>query len=211
MRHGQTGSNQQGALDTAAPGAVLTELGLAQATAAAPLLAARGVGAAYSSELARARQTASAVADHLGVAAGVVPGLREIGAGDLEMRSDPDAIRGYAHAVLSWLDGSLDERMPGGEDGHEFFARYDDAVRSLVEQALGAVRDSAVAVSHGAAIGTWVHGRAVNAPEWTQSQRLRNTGIIELVGSPSDGWRITDWVSSPLAGDHLDAPDPYSR
>lgn len=210
MRHGQTGSNERGALDTAVPGAVLTDLGLRQATEAVPHLVARGVTSVFSSELTRARQTASALAEHLRTEAAVVSGLREIGAGDLEMRSDPDAIRGYAHTVLTWLSGALDERMPGGESGHEFLSRYDDAVDALAEQASGHGHDTVVAVSHGAAIGTWVHGRAVNRATWSETPRLRNTGIVALEGEPGQ-WRISEWVGDPLGGPQLDAPDAYGR
>lgn len=209
MRHGQTGSNERGALDTALPGAVLTELGVRQAAAAVPHLLRRGVAAAYASDLTRARQTASALADRLGEPS-VVSGLREIGAGELEMRSDPDAVRGYAHAVLSWLGGELGERIPGGEDGHEFLSRYDEAVRSLAEGADTGGHPAVVAVSHGAAIGAWAHSRARNVSTWGPTPRLRNTGIVVLEGDPEDGWVITEWSSDPLGGAHLDAPDPYA-
>lgn len=211
MRHGQTGPNTQGALDTAVPGAALTELGVRQAAAAAPLLVARGVTAAYSSELTRAQQTASAVAGHLATTTELSPGLREIGAGELEMRTDPDGVRTYAHTVLTWLVGDLDERMPGGEDGHEFFARYDEAIRTVVTRSEADGHRTTVAVSHGAAIGTWVHGRAANLKAWGETPRLRNTGIIVLEGSVTQGWAVTEWVATPLGGPHLDAPDPYVR
>lgn len=209
MRHGQTGSNRSGALDTAVPGAVLTDLGIQQARAAAPLLAARGVTATWSSELTRAVQTASEIAEQLGVAPRVSPGLREIGAGELEMRNDPDAVRAYAHCVLSWLGGELDERMPGGEDGHEFLERYDAAVAAVVEDAAAEGHRAVVAVSHGAAIGTWVHGRALGLDRF-ETARLRNTGIIAL-DRTEGGWEAVDWVSEPLGGADLDAPDPYAH
>jgi probable phosphoglycerate mutase len=209
MRHGQTGSNLVGALDTAAPGAVLTELGLRQAEAAVPHLVRRGVAAAYSSHLTRARQTVAALAAHLGTEPRVHHGFAEIAAGELEMRTDPDSVRGYAHTVLTWLGGDLDLRMPGGESGHEFLARYDEAVEHVADQARQQGHRAAVVVSHGAAIGTWVARRALNLDAWAEAGRLRNTGMVALDRTAA-GWAVAEWVPHPLAGPEYDAPDPYS-
>ena len=41
------------------------------------------------------------------------------------MRSDHDAVAGYIGAVATWLEGDLTHRMPGGETGEEFLARFD--------------------------------------------------------------------------------------
>ena len=209
MRHGQTGSNVAGALDTAAPGAVLTELGLRQAEAAVPHLVRRGVAAAYSSHLTRARQTVAALAEQLGSDPQVHHGFAEIAAGELEMRTDPDSVRGYAHTVLTWLTGDLDLRMPGGESGHEFLSRYDEAVVHVTERAREHGHPAAVVVSHGAAIGTWVARRATNLHAWRDAGRLRNTGIVALDLTAS-GWAVAEWVPHPLGGPEYDAPDPYS-
>lgn len=76
IRHGQTTSNIRHALDTALPGAALTDLGWSQARAAGELLASETVGgldaplALVSSEALRARQTAAGIS-----AAGVELGL----------------------------------------------------------------------------------------------------------------------------------------
>jgi broad specificity phosphatase PhoE len=209
MRHGQTGSNLQGALDTAAPGAPLTGLGLRQADAAAPVLVQRGVVATWSSDLLRAEQTARPVAALLGTTAGSLPGLAEIAAGDLEMRTDPEGIAAYAEVVIAWISGELTARMPGSEDGREFLARYDAAVTTIA--AAAGEHDEVVAVSHGSAIGTWTASRAANLPGWEGRDRLRNTGAVVLEGDPDRGWRLVDWFARPLGGDWLDEADPFTR
>lgn len=209
MRHGQTGSNISGALDTAAPGAVLTDLGLRQAVAAVPHLVDRGVTAAYSSHLVRAQQTASALAGHLGIESGVHEGLAEISAGQLEMLRDPTSVRAYAETMMGWVAGDLDGRMPGSEDGHEFLARYDAAITSVIERASHAGHETILTVSHGAAMGTWVRSRAVNLPAFSDIGRFRNTGMVVLEGEPGR-FAIREWLPDPVAGAEFDEPDALS-
>lgn len=210
MRHGQTHSNVSGALDTGTPGADLTDLGRTQANAAATVLADRGIEAIYCSTLVRTQQTAAPLAERLGRAPTIAPDLREIPAGDLEMRTDEESALAYRHVIARWLiDRELDVRLPGGENAHEFLDRFDTVV--------GAIRAadprSALIVSHGAAIRTWVGLRvaAADAGHWRDraTEPLLNTGCIELEYDGS--WQIVDWHNHPLGGDLLDdttAPDP---
>ena len=51
-------------------------------------------------------------------------GLREVSAGDLEMRNDDQSIKTYLATVFAWPAGDLELRMPGGENGTEAFARF---------------------------------------------------------------------------------------
>ena len=60
VRHGQTSSNARGLLDTAAPGADLTDLGREQAAALVDLLDGQRVDAIFASTLVRSQQTAAA-------------------------------------------------------------------------------------------------------------------------------------------------------
>src|SRR5690242_5061283 len=131
LRHGQTHGNTAGALDTAPPGLDLTELGRRQAEAAALALADRGIDQIFVSSLARTHQTAAPLAAALGVEPRELEGLREIAAGDFEMATDEDSILGYIGTVADWIEGRFDTRMPGGETGHEFLARYDAAVLEI--------------------------------------------------------------------------------
>lgn len=208
MRHGQTHANVAGSLDTADPGLELTGLGHTQAAAAARALVAEHLDAIYVSSRVRTHQTADPTARERVLQPTTVGGLEEIQAGDLEMRSDHDAIAGYIGTVSSWLGGDLGVRMPGAETGHEFFERYDAAVRRIVE------RDhrSALIVSHGAALRTWVNARlrpgevvpVATAP-------LHNTALIVLEGDFDAGWRLRSWRGDPIGGHFLEdesAPDP---
>ncbi|WP_206062821.1 histidine phosphatase family protein [Nocardioides piscis] len=131
LRHGQTHANVSGELDTGVPGLELTDLGHQQAAAAARALTDAGITAIGVSSLTRTHQTARPLAEQLALDPSRHDGLREITAGDFEMRNDHDAIHGFLETIGAWLEDDLERRMPGGETGLEFLARYDDAIARL--------------------------------------------------------------------------------
>ncbi len=197
MRHGQTHANVSGELDTAHPGLDLTDLGRAQAVAAAKAIADEPLDAIYVSSRVRTHQTAAPTAEDRGLTLTQLDGLEEIQAGDFEMRSDHDAVAGYIGAVATWLEGDLTHRMPGGETGEEFLARFDTAVRTIVD----AGHDAALIVSHGAALRTWVSTRMEPHPDAPPAtQPLHNTALIVLDGDPETGWRMVSWQGHPVGG-----------
>jgi probable phosphoglycerate mutase len=208
LRHGQTHGNTSGALDTAFPGLDLTELGVRQAQAAARVLHSTGIDGLYVSPLVRTQQTAAPLTELTGLEPVVLDGLREIAAADYEMATDEDSILGYIGTVADWIEGRFDTRMSGGEDGHEFLARYDAAVAEIV----AAGHRTAVAVSHGAAIRTWVASRVTDSSAHAMAtEGLANTALIEIEGDPGSGWQILSWTADPLGGSFLEdeaAPDP---
>ena len=215
LRHGQTHGNTAGALDTAEPGLDLTDLGRRQAEAAARALVDRGIEQIWVSTLARTHQTAAPLASVLGVRPRELRGLREISAGDLEMASDDDAITAYIGTVADWIDGRYETRMPGGESGHEFLARYDAAVAEIHREVEQSGHDRALLVSHGAAIRTWISARVADVESHARAtDPLHNTACIELVGDPVAGWQVHAWHAEPVGGAFLDdvtAPDPTGQ
>jgi probable phosphoglycerate mutase len=215
LRHGQTHGNTAGALDTAVPGLGLTELGRRQAEAAARALTDHGVQQIYVSTLLRTHQTAAPLASTLGLEPRELDGLREISAGDFEMGSDHDSIAGYIGTVADWLERRYDTRMPGGESGHEFLARYDAAVAEIHRAVEEAGHRTALLVSHGAAIRTYVSARVPDVEAHARAtDPLHNTACIELDGDPLRGWQVHAWHSDPVGGaflDDLTAPDPTGQ
>lgn len=208
IRHGQTPSNVEGFLDTAAPGPGLTDLGLRQASRIPESLADEPIDGLYVSRLQRTVLTAQPLASARGLHPVLLPGVHEIEAAQLEMRRDRDAVRTYLETAFAWGLGDLTVRMPGGEDGHEFFGRFDESVNSVAEAGVG----TAAIISHGAAIRVWVAGRARNVPPtYAGEHEIQNTGIVELVGTPDAGWTLVTWQGSPVGGLGLrdaDAEDP---
>ena len=209
VRHGQTYGNTSGALDTGEPGLDLTPLGKSQALAAAEALGDAGIGSVHVSNLVRTHQTAAPFLSATGLQPQVHSGLREIQAGDFEMRSDHEAVSGYITTVASWILGDLEVRMPGAESGREFLERYDAA---LVDAIGDRASSSLLVVSHGAAIRTWVSIRVPGADQHPDAHgHLHNTACIVVEGHPDTGWELIDWHADPLGGHDLEdpaAPDP---
>lgn len=195
VRHGRTASNVAGLLDTAFPGAPLDDVGLGQAEALVARLEGHDLEAVYTSDIVRAVQTGTPLATARGLALTALAGLREIPAGDLELFSVWDE---YIGVLRAWGEGRLHERRPGGEDSHSFFGRFDAAVASVAD----AGHSSAVIVSHGAALRTWLGARVHGLTHLEVARRhLGNTAIVALEGDP-DGWRLLSWD----AGSFRDAP-----
>lgn len=211
IRHGQIEANTRHQLETRIPGPGLTELGTEQAQALPTLLADVPIAAIHASVMQRTQDTAQPLAAARGLGITVLDGLEEIDAGALTMRSDDASIDTYLSTALGWADGDRDRAMPGAPDGaadgHAFFVRYDAAVARALEA--GAASDVeggvVVAFSHGAAIRTWVAGRAGNLGSATAHQQaLGNTGVVEL--ELVDGtWSVIAWEGAPWT--ELEQPD----
>lgn len=116
--------------------------------------------------------------------------IREILAGELEMRHDRAAVTAYLTTVSRWLEGDYDARMPGAEHAHEVLDRFDAAV----EVARAEVGDGlAVLVSHGAIIRTWSALRGTNVPSgWAVNNVIGNTGWVELSDATGQ-WQVESW------------------
>jgi broad specificity phosphatase PhoE len=198
VRHGQTPHNVTGALDTAVPGAQLTRLGQAQARAVPAALADEDVSAVYATVIVRTQLTAAPLAEARGLTTRVRPGLEEVPAGDLELRSDGTAVHAYAATLIAWMHGDLGRPMPGGPDGHAFLHRYDAAVRSIAEA--HRPDDTVVVFGHGAAMRVYTALRSGLDPRTAAELRIMNTGLGVLDGDPDGGWDLVRWQSEPLGG-----------
>ncbi|MHC1561902.1 histidine phosphatase family protein [Actinomycetospora sp. C-140] len=166
-RHGQTQANVERILDTVLPGPPLTDLGRAQAAALGRELAEGHDGTVtglYHSRARRARETATLVGEHLGLAPVEIGGVHEAQVGDLEGRNDEPAIAEFRRVVERWQSGDVDVAQPGGESGRAVLDRYRTAVADLRDRhpAGGTI----VLVSHGAAL------------------RLAAQDLVEHVGTP---------------------------
>jgi len=187
VRHGQTVNNVERLLDTAYPGASLTELGRSQASGLVDTFRDHPIDAIYVSDLIRTHETATPLAQARGLDLHVREGIREIQAGDYEMSPDFDD---YIRIIVGWLSGRQDVRMPGAETGHEVLSRFD----GVVEEAYAVGHDTVVLISHGAVIRTWAMSRAHNlAPEVMRTVSMDNTVVVELHGAPDQGWRVVRW------------------
>jgi broad specificity phosphatase PhoE len=147
IRHGETDWNRerrwQGWIDRPLlPGSV------AQARERAEWMAAHEIRPALicSSDLLRARQTAEAIGEVLGITPTVDPDLRERHGGALE-GLDPDGIERELPGFLdAWRAGTLDA-PPGGESDDDVFERVMRGIARL--HAAASLARPAIVVTHG--------------------------------------------------------------
>ena len=197
LRHGRTAWNDTGRAQGHAD-VPLDDVGLAQAKEVAPLMAALAPVAIWTSDLARAAQTADAVAAECGLEPVRDPRLREfdVGPNRVGLTSEeyaeqfPDE---YAAHLASDIAG-----IPGRETRDDVLARFVPALTSYVDT-LGE-GETGLVVSHGAAL-------RVSVPAflgWGDDSResigvLANCGWIELEHSASlwtggvERWRLMAW------------------
>ncbi len=216
LRHGQTefnaGSRMQGQLDT-----VLSDLGRAQAGAAAEVLRKRHPLLIVSSDLWRAYDTATVLAEHNGLAVRVDTRLRETHLGDWQGLTHEEVDAAAPGARLAWRD---DARWAphGGESRIDVAERSEPLVAELIsgEPDWGSAEDPerpVVLVAHGGLIAAltaallrlpvanWpILGGMANA-SWTQLSGYSDDDVTDLAGVR---WRLDVWnASAQVASDVL--------
>jgi broad specificity phosphatase PhoE len=133
VRHGETRWNvegrYQGQLDPP-----LNERGEAQARATARELAAVGVEAIYSSDLARAHQTAQALAELVGLPVVTDSRLREINQGEWQGILIGDIRSQWPEDIARWEQQPWECCPPGGESLQEIQARIQEAIDEIVRR-----------------------------------------------------------------------------
>ena len=186
VRHGETDWNRegrwQGFSDTS-----LNELGREQArTLAGDLDGA--VGAVYSSDLTRARETAEILAGSLGLEVRLDPRLRERGFGSWEGLTMSEIEEHFGEAHRLWREGE----GPGAEDAEPF-----EAFSARIEAFLGDVLrqhpgEEVLVVSHGGSIRA-IHALATGL-DYVRDHRLI-PGVANCVVARYDA---TDGKLTPL-------------
>jgi len=191
VRHGETFWNAerriQGHLDIG-----LNPTGLRQAQAAARRLKGEGSGiaAVYSSDLARARVTAEAIAAHLGKPVQLRPALRERRYGLFEGLTYDDARHRHPDAYAAFEARQPEMPIPGGESLAEFSARVTGCLEQLASAHPG---ESVVLVCHGGVldvINRHVRGLPLAAP---RDFTIPNAGVTWLEKAQGGAWRIVQW------------------
>ncbi|MFW0786274.1 histidine phosphatase family protein [Gordonia sp. CPCC 206044] len=181
VRHGETTSNVMRRLDTALPGADLTDFGVRQGVRFALEHQPEEPVVLVSSAARRARQTAEMISSVWGVQPDVADGIHEVQVGELEDRTDDDAHGVFKDIVDRWHRGELEARIPGGESLAMVYQRYLPVIDDLAGRHLiGDNQRDVYVVSHGAAIRLIAARLAGVDPTFAASTHLKNTGSIEL-------------------------------
>jgi probable phosphoglycerate mutase len=215
LRHGQTEYNatsrMQGQLDTD-----LSDLGRAQAVAAAEVLAKRQPMLIVSSDLRRALDTATALGERAGLPVEIDERLRETHLGDWQGLTHLEVDAVAPGARLAWRD---DARWAphGGESRVDVAARSMPLVDELVaNQTEWGVRDEpdrpVVLVAHGGLIAA-LTAALLDLPvdNWPVLGGMGNASWVQISGhSQPDAaakdirWRLDVWnASAQVANDVL--------
>ncbi len=197
-RHGRTAWNAerrfQGQTDVP-----LDEVGVAQAAAAADALARLRPVRIISSDLARARATAQALADRTQLDVHADAALRETFAGSWQGLSRTELEQQFGDELARWASGT-DLRPGGGETRREVAAR----MVAAIEDALAHIRPgkTLVVATHGgsarAAIASLI---GLPAEHWGALGVLTNCAwsvLQENVSAYGPAWRLQEYNAGSL-------------
>ena len=197
LRHGRTEWNDTGRAQGHAD-VPLDGVGAAQAEAVAPVLAALGPVAIWSSDLARAAGTAAAVAAEARLEPHLDPRLREFDVGPNRQGLTSDEFAAAHPEEYAALMAGEIESIPGRESRDDVLARFLPALTSYADSLEAG--QTGVLVSHGAALRAAVPAFL----GWGDAPGeglgvLANCGWVVLEHSAStwtggvERWRMTAW------------------
>ncbi len=206
VRHGETdwnaGARIQGQRDIA-----LNAKGQWQASRAAQALADadQPVGAIYSSDLARAHETARCIARALGLAVRTDARLRERGFGDYEGKTFGELEQRFPEQTARWRARDPGWAPPGGETLVTLHERILAATNELARRHLG---EQIVMVAHGGVLDMMYRIATRQAVDAPRTWELANASINRLLWTPQGlslvGWSDTrhleqDWRDQTTA------------
>ena len=198
VRHGETDWNAsariQGKRDIA-----LNVKGRWQADRVAQALADAGdsVAAIYSSDLARAHDTARAIAVALELGVSIDPRLRERDFGDYEGSTFAELERQWPQEAARWRARDAHWAPPGGETLTVLGERVLDATRALAQNHPG---EQIVLVAHGGVLDMMYRIATRQGVDAERNWALGNASINRLLWSP-EGLSLVGWSDTS----HLDA------
>lgn len=188
VRHGETEWNlaerQQGHLDSP-----LTQRGLTQAHALANGLAGQGIEVLYSSDLGRALQTATIIADRLGLAIHEDQRLRERHLGTLQGLTRRELSERYPEDAAAFSAGDPDFVIPDGESIRQ---QYERCVRCAEDIAVRHPGQRVLVVAHGGVLASFFR-RALGLPLSEPRRFSLFNATINSFSISNGAWRLDSW------------------
>ena len=199
IRHGETAWNRekrmQGTTDTQ-----LSDMGREQARALGRRLAGRGFAALYTSDLARARDTARAIAEHTGRDPLMDPRLQERRFGIFEGLTAEEIIARYPEEHARFASRDPDYAVPGGESARSFTRR---CIGCLAEIAVRHRGDEVVVVTHGLVLDS-LYRAAHGLDHGARRPVPLINASMNVFGYDGSAWRLEQWGDiSHLAADQV--------
>jgi broad specificity phosphatase PhoE len=190
IRHAESEANASGIINTDVPGPGLSEQGKGQAQQVAHLAGRNDYDSIYASTMVRSQQTAAPLAGELGKQVEVLQGIQEIKAGWYEGKPVGQEPATYLLAPADWLNGDLQDRIPGSVTGKEFNDQFTAAIQKVYDSG----HHNPVVFSHKFAIEYWTLLNVKNAKDsLLTSHPLPNIGRVVISGNPMTGWTLVDW------------------
>jgi phosphoserine phosphatase len=178
VRHGETDWNRDGRWQGHAD-APLNERGREQAHTLADELGGEEVAAVYSSDLARARETAEIIAVRLGQPVAVDRRLREVDVGGWSGLTTDEIEARFPHEVARWRAEDRHHTFDGGES---YTIMGERVVAALEEIAANHPDDQVLVVLHGGPIrAVLAHSAGISYEEQRhRSAHLDNCGYLRV-------------------------------
>jgi probable phosphoglycerate mutase len=191
VRHGQTDWNVDGRWQGALP-VELNRIGWSQARALAAHLQGRPITTIYSSDLPRALQTATAIAEMVGVQPILDPRWREFHLGIFQGLTREEIQATYPDEWHQFRVDYWDYVVPGGESRRMFQSRVYAAWKDVVLAANGS---EIVVVTHGGSIKLLLLKLFEGNPE-LDDFHIENTSVT-TVEYDDDQWRLGSLAAIP--------------
>lgn len=200
VRHGETRWNAerrlQGHIDIP-----LNDTGLTQAASTARSLDGLRFGAIYSSDLLRARQTASAIAGTRGQPLQTEPRLRERHYGAFQGLTYDEARARFPDAYERFTARDTEQPIPGdGESLICFAMRVTEALTEIAQRHAG---EPVLVVAHGGVLDIahrLATGKALHAP---RDFTIPNAAL-NWIAHEAGNWRLIAWGDERHLADALD-------
>ncbi len=177
LRHGETPWNREGRYQGCVDIGLSPE-GMAQAQAAARLLARHPLAAVYSSPLSRARETAEAIAAAHGLPVRIDPAFREICHGLWEGLTAEEVRARFPDLYARWRLAPETVTMPDGESLSDVSARVLDGLEHLRASHDG---ETVCLVAHGTPVRLLVLEALGMPPERLWTFPCPPAGLSELL------------------------------
>jgi probable phosphoglycerate mutase len=196
VRHGETAWNVdtriQGHLDIP-----LNDTGLWQARQLARALADEPVTAIYTSDLARARATAQAVADATGAPLALEPGLRERSFGHFQGRTFAEIEAELPEQARLWRQRDPDYAPEGGESLTALRDRITQTTHHIAARHPGGL---VVLAAHGGVLDVLYRAATRQGIQAPRTWQLANAAINRLLWTEDGGLTLVGWADTQ----HLD-------
>lgn len=187
VRHGETTFNAGSDRFNGWNDDLLTDRGRRQAASASARLATEPLRAVYSSDLARARDTARIIARPHALDVGVINELREVHYGDWVGQTHQEIAAATPDLYEAWKKDAEHVRIPGGETFGEALSRS----RPILDSLANRHPDSTVAVvSHKSIIRILICSILGMSISRYQQIGMENCGLSLILSRPGSAWQI---------------------